>query len=155
MENPFNTEQNNPKRSTLLTVFLVLTFIGSGLLSFLPNTLIALFFEQAKEMFENIALDYDMEAAFKPLMNAMENTGIWGYGFSAILALVSLVGAVLMWNLNQRGFHLYASANIISLFVPMLFGIASFPSIFWTLITALFIWVYARELKIFAKPVKE
>ncbi|MCL2412918.1 MAG: hypothetical protein FWC98_02135, partial [Bacteroidales bacterium] len=54
MENPFNTEQNTPKRSTLLTVFLVLTFIGSGL-SLLTNGTFALLFNHMIELMNDLA----------------------------------------------------------------------------------------------------
>jgi len=155
MENPFNTEQNTaPKRSTLLTVFLVLTFIGSGL-SFLSNAYFSMFFAHALDMVEYFADDEALGAIFKPLIPTIVQTGMWGYGLTTILYLASLIGAFMMWRLNKQGFHFYACAQIIILFVPMILGLVSFPSVFATLLTALFIFVYARELKIFAKPAEE
>ena len=155
MENPFNTEQNTaPKRSTLLTVFLVLTFIGSGL-SFLSNAYFSMFFAHALDMVEYLAEDEAFGAILQPLAASVVQTGVWGYAFTTILYLASLVGAFMMWRLNKQGFHFYACAQIILLFVPMIFGFANFPSVFATLLTALFIFVYARELKIFAKPAEE
>jgi len=148
MENPFNTEQNTaPKRSTLLTVFLVLTFIGSGF-SFLFYAPLTLFFSSIMEFIK----DYDEFAVLVPLI---EPIGLWGAALLAILYTCSLVGAVMMWKLNKKGFHLYACAQIIILLTPVILGTSSFPTIFSTLVAALFIFVYARELKIFAKPVEE
>ena len=153
MENPFNTEENKPKRSTLLTVFLVLTFIGSGF-AFIGNAYTSLSFENIIELVEELA-DDDAMATLSSLLERsvemMEKVGPRYYGIIALLALISLVGAVFMWRLNKLGFHFYASANLILLFIPMLFGIAKFPDMFGTVVTALFIWVYAREMKIFSK----
>jgi len=156
MENPFNTD-NTPKRSTLLTVFLIFTFIGSGI-SFLSNAYVSLAFEQTIAFVED-AIDDDSMAGLGALLEqslaSMERLGIGGFLLSALLALVSLIGAVLMWKLNKRGFHFYASAQIVMLFTPMLFGMIKFPGMLETLLTAIFIFVYARELKVFAKPVEE
>ncbi|MCL2413696.1 MAG: hypothetical protein FWC94_00365 [Bacteroidales bacterium] len=155
MENPFNTEQNKPKRSTLLTVFLVLTFIGSGL-SLLSNGTFALLFSHMIDLMHDLADSETWGAVFNDASIAQaEKLGVLGYALPAILYLFSLIGAVLMWKLNKRGFHLYATAQIIILFVPMMVGTGNFPGIFPTLLTALFIFVYARELKIFEKPIEE
>ena len=154
MENPFNTEQNKPKRSTLLTVFLVLTFIGSGLM-FVSTGFVSSFFDYTVELMHDFADDETWGTAFEASITQMEKAGKWGYALWAILYLTSLIGAFLMWRLNKRGFHLYATAQIIILFVPMMVGTGNFPGIFPTLLTALFIFVYARELKIFEKPIEE
>jgi hypothetical protein len=153
MENPFNTEENKPKRSTLLTVLLVLTFIGSGAV-LVSNAYVSLFFETTIDFIEEIA-DDDAMASMASLLErnieAMKKTGAGYYGLAALIALISVAGAVLMWRLNKLGFHFYASAQIILLFMPIAFGLIKFPGLFETLITALFIWLYARELKIFNK----
>jgi hypothetical protein len=151
MENPFNTEENKPKRSTLLTVLLVLTFIGSGF-TFIGNAYLSLFYEQYIELIEEFA-DDDALASIASLLERtiemMEKVGTGYYGILALLATISLAGAVFMWRLNKLGFHLYASAQIILLLIPMAFGLIKFPGLFETLISALFIWLYAKELKIF------
>ncbi|MCL2683112.1 MAG: hypothetical protein FWE63_06485 [Bacteroidales bacterium] len=152
MENPFNTEQTKPKRSTLLSVFLVLTFIGSGL-NFIGNGYIALSFENVISQIEELADDEamaSMATLLERYVKMMEKAGNGYYGLLALLALASIVGAALMWRLNKLGFHFYASAQIIMLFLPMAFGLIKFPDVFGTIITAIFIFVYARELKIFA-----
>jgi len=157
MENPFNTQENTPKRSTLLTVLLVLTFIGSGF-TFIGNGYTSLFFENVVGLVEEAA-DDDSFATLGALLDQavknMEKVGAGYFGFLSLLALISLAGAVLMWKLNKLGFHLYASAQLVLLFIPMVFGLVKFPGVFETLITALFIWLYARELKIFVRNVQE
>jgi hypothetical protein len=151
MENPFNTAENTPKRSTLLTVFLVLTFIGSGL-SLVLYTYVSTSLPTIIEYVEDIA-DEDEMTAFAPLLEQsvimFEKVGAGYFGLVALLSLICLVGAFFMWKLNKLGFHFYASAQIIMLFIPMIFGIEKFPGLFGTALTALFIWIYARELKIF------
>jgi len=155
MENPFNTQQNKPERSTLLTVFLVLTFIGSGLL-FFSSGFISVFFNHTVELMHDFADDETWGAFFNQAsIDQMEKAGKLGYALFAILYLASLIGAFLMWKLNKRGFHFYAGAQIIILFVPIMLGTGGFPGIFATLLTALFIFVYARELKVFEKPIEE
>jgi len=156
MENPFNTD-NTPKRSTLLTVLLILTFIWSGI-SFVSNTYVSLALDQVIGFVEDAVDDDAMAGLAKTLeqsIKTMEKTGPIGFGLTALLALISLVGAILMWKLNPRGFHLYATANIVLLFVPMMFGTVKFPGVFETAVTALFIWLYARELKVFTKTSNE
>ena len=151
MENPFTTQENTPKRSTLLTVFLVLTFIGSGF-AFIGNIYTSLGFETLLESMEE-AMDDDALTAFSTMLEqsvkTMTKAGSSYFGLLALLALISLTGAILMWKLNKYGFHLYASVQIILLFIPMLFGLVKLPGLFETGMTALFIWVYARELRIF------
>ena len=153
MENPFNTTENTPKRSSLLTTFLVLTFIGSGA-SFISNAYISLFLETVVEYVEDLADDdavAGMAAMLETSIANMEKVGAPYFGLLSLLALVSLTGAALMWRLNRHGFHLYASSQILLLFIPMVFGLVKLPGLFETLISALFIWLYARELKIFEK----
>ena len=156
MENPFNTD-NTPKRSTLLTVLLVLTFIYSGL-SFISNSYVSLFTNQVIEFVEYLADDDAMATVATVLeqsVRTIEKFGSLGYGLVALLYLVSLIGAYLMWKLNKHGFHFYAAAQIVLLLTPMLFGTAKFPTLFPIMITAFFIFMYARELKVFEKTTEE
>jgi hypothetical protein len=149
MENPFT--ENTKIRSTLLTVFLVLTFIGSGV-SFLSNAYIAASLDSVVAFVEDAAYNDNM-AAFAAILeqsiNTMERVGVGYFALFALLYLVSLFGAFFMWKLKKIGFHLYASAQIVALFIPMIFAIEKFPGLFGTALAALFIWIYARELKIF------
>jgi len=150
MENPFTTTENNkPKRSTLLSVLLVLTFIGSGF-NFIGNGYTSLFFNSIIELIEETADDDTMTSLASLLersVEMMEKAGPVYYGLVTLLFIVSVVGAVFMWTLNKLGFHLYASSQIILLVIPMAFGLVSFPDILGTVITAIFILLYARELK--------
>lgn len=131
-----------PKRPMFLSVLCVLTFIASGL-SALSNLLVPMFADKFTEFMKS-APNYDeaqMEEAIRVL-----NSG-WGYySIMVVLAIASLVGAILMWKLKKIGFHIYTLANMAALFVPMLmFSVAlSWTGIFFT---AIFIVLYAVNLK--------
>jgi hypothetical protein len=91
-------------------------------------------------------------------IEVVEKTGPLYPLISSLLALCCIVGAILMLMLNKLGFHLYASAQVVMLLVPLMFGLMDFSSTFFfastvlgILLTALFIWLYARELKIINK----
>ncbi len=90
-------------------------------------------------------------AMFETSMETMEKAGPSYFGFFALFAALNIIGAALMLKLKKVGFHIYATSQIIALFIPMFYGLVKFPDVFGTLITALFIWLYARELKIFGK----
>ncbi|MCL2027514.1 MAG: hypothetical protein FWG79_03400 [Bacteroidales bacterium] len=153
MENPFNTQENKPTRSGLLTTLLILTFIWSGI-SFIGNVYVMTSFDSVIEYVEDVMDDESMAALTAVLeqsIQTMEKVGVGYFGLLALLLAIGLAGAVFMWRLNKFGFHLYASAQIIMLFIPMVFGLIKYPGVFDTAISALFIWLYARELKIFNK----
>lgn len=131
-----------PKRPVFLTVLCILTFISAGI-EFIAALFTPLFAEQVIEFIKN-APNYDetvMEEAIIVLRAG------WGYYLiRAALALGALSGAILMWKLRKKGFHIYALSNLIALFVPMLmFSIA----IGWSgiIVTACFIALYALHLK--------
>jgi len=65
-----------------------------------------------------------------------------------ILYAISFTGAILMWNFRKIGFHLYTLAQIILLIVASVFlkGMP-FPW-FDILMTAMFVYVYAKNLKL-------
>ncbi|MDR2908087.1 MAG: hypothetical protein LBU91_08890 [Bacteroidales bacterium] len=156
MENPFNTEENNnqTKRSALLTVLLVLTFIGSGF-NFISNAYLSLNLQSVLEAITELGDDEDMSSTFGSLFEQslaiMESAGALYYGIVALLGACSVAGAVLMFRMNKLGFHFYAAAQIVWLLIPTLFGVEKFPGILSIILTALFIWLYARELNMFEK----
>jgi hypothetical protein len=92
-----------------------------------------------------------MSSAIEQSIVLMEKAGPGYYGLCALLAAVKIVGVSLMLTLRRLGFHLYTGAQAIMLFLPMMFGIVKCPDLFGTLITALFVWLYAREVKIRVK----
>ncbi|MCK4631230.1 MAG: hypothetical protein KAT40_07290 [Bacteroidales bacterium] len=121
-------------RPTFLTVLCILTFIGSGLSAlFLLIGLVA-----AGAISETLSS-----------IPGMEDIGGFGTGYflvTLVLALASLYGAIMMWKLKKIGFYLYSGANVIVIFVPMVIAAGKF-SVFGLVITALFIFLYALNLK--------
>jgi len=140
-----NLESLNPlqkepfKRSDLLTLLCILTFIGSGLAAF-SNLFIYLSFEEMLTIVD----DYEIEIpGFDMMMSGGRRFFITGF----ILYTFSWVGALQMWKLKKIGFHLYTGAQIFILLLPVIL-IKSYPfSIFSLLLTAVFIAGYAINLK--------
>ena len=130
------------KRPTFLTVLCILTFISAGLgclfsliTPLMADTIIG-FLEKSPNYDE-----VQMGETIKVLQAG------WNYyAPSFLLALISLVGALLMWNLKKIGFHLYTSANLAMMFLPMV--LLSTP-ISWAgiIFTIAFIAMYAANFK--------
>lgn len=136
-------ENEAPKRPMFLTVLCILTFISSGIGS-ITALLTPLFSDTIIEFLQN-SPNYD-EVAMAETVAALQA----GYGFYlivSVLAVCSLVGAILMWKLKKIGFHIYAISNLVALFIPMLMlsSPISWPAI---MITAVFITMYAVHLKL-------
>lgn len=131
------------KRPMFLTVLCVLTFIASGL-----GTLVALFTPLfAEQLIELIKSAPNFDEA-----NMAEGVRVlqagWGYYLTvAALSGLSLVGAIFMWQLKKMGFHFYAIANLLVLFVPtMMLSIQmSWLSVFTT---GCFILLYGLNFKV-------
>jgi hypothetical protein len=137
-----NDVQSEAKRPQFLTVLCILTFISTGL-GILASLLMPLFSDMLVTMMQSNP-SYD-EAKMAEQITILQAG--WGYYlFTALLAGVSLMGAIFMWKLKKLGFHLYALANLALLLLPYLvLGAAiSWWGIFFT---ALFIVLYAVNLK--------
>lgn len=135
-----NIEPKYPgKRSDLLTILCIFTFIGSGLAAF-SNLFIYLSFEEMITIIEDYEVDIP---GFDMMMSGGRRFFVTGF----ILYTLSWVGALQMWKLKKIGFHLYTGAQIFILLLPVIM-IPSYPfSIFSLLFTAVFIAGYAINLK--------
>lgn len=135
-----NIEPKDPgKRSDLLTILCIFTFIGSGLAAF-SNLFIYLSFEEMITIIEDYEVDIP---GFDMMMSGGRRFFVTGF----ILYTLSWVGALQMWKLKKIGFHLYTGAQIFILLLPVIM-IPSYPfSIFSLLFTAVFIAGYAINLK--------
>lgn len=163
MENPF--EENQMKRPTLLTVICILTFIGSGW-GILYN-LFSLF--RAGMMDANFHMEQ-----YSTMMGELENQGAPAFfhnllnssmemiqaGFvharemaiiNLILGVISILGAILMFQLKRLGFYLYTAAQILLLFVPSYFVgfsiVVVLQMFFLGVISFVFIILYGLNLK--------
>jgi len=126
-----NTQVQENKRPTFLTVLCILTFIGSGL-----GTLTYLL----------------MTVGMGSLMSYLGSLGggVLGGGttyfaIGTVLAAASLYGAIMMWKLKKMGFYIYTGANVIAIILPLFFGM-SFSAI-GAVIPVVFIVLYGLNLK--------
>jgi hypothetical protein len=132
-------ENNIKKRTELLTVLLVLSFIGSGLAAF-SNLFIILSYDEVQNIFE----DYNFDLPELELIFSGGKTFFIG-GF--VLYMLSLSGAMQMWKLKKIGFHFYTAAQIFILLLPVVM-LKSYPFSFIGLfITAAFIYGYYSQTK--------
>jgi hypothetical protein len=139
------TEEHPEKRSDLLKALCILTFIGSGM-SMLANGLLFLTIEPFKQLikeqgtysFLGSEINMDFLLDINPLFFLLQS----------LVLLVSVIGAAQMWNLKKAGFHLYTLSQILLLILPKLFitGLP-FPA-FELLITAGFVYLYAKSLSL-------
>lgn len=135
-----NFENSQPvKRSDLLTVLCILSFIGSGLAAF-SNLVLFLTFDEMDQLLEG--LDFEFEE-FLILLSGGKSFFISGF----FLYMISLAGVAAMWRLRKAGFHLYTAAQAFLLILPVV-SIDDFPFSFaGALVTAAFIFGYATQLK--------
>lgn len=138
MEETQKIQEQKPKRPQLLTILCILTFIGSGI-SVAGFLMVSVNFEVSIEMLKVLYADMP-ETAF--LLEAPRDFFI----ISCVLSALSVIGALFMWNLRKIGFHIYTLAQLIYLVVPFLyFGGDSNPMLS-IILTALFVYLYARNL---------
>lgn len=126
---------NVQQRPVLLTSALILSTIGSSLLS-LTYLLTALFYRQTLPYIEQFT-------------NA-ETTGLISrfYAFSlGACGVVSLAGIMLMWKFRKSGFYLYLGAQVAWWVLPLLvIGRHAFSSTA-TIFTLLFLAIYLAFLR--------
>jgi len=123
------------QRPTFLTVLCILSFIGSGLATLL--FLISLVAAGAI---------MDFMGSNPGMPEVSTGSGTMFFLVSFILALGSLTGAILMWNLKKTGFYLYVAANVVAIFTPLMFSTGNIGW-FGLVITVLFIVLYGLNFK--------
>ncbi len=165
MENPFQDKTYRQQRPTFLLVLCILTFIGSGW-SVLSN-LFSVF--TAGLMNGNIQIEQ-----YSSMINEIQGSGIsafWQNFFHSsievlkvmaihareiaimqlVLNIVSLVGAILMFQLRRFGFYLYTPAQVLLLFIYPYFagfsGLVVLIMCWLAFFSLLFIILYALNLK--------
>ena len=126
MENPFSVEK--PVRPTFLTVLCILTFIGSGwglinnlfqLVMFTPERLVAQI-QQITNMAGAEAQPSWFSSIMSSSLEVLQTTIMHGkaiYSLAALCAVISLIGAFMMYKLKRNGFYLYTIAQIGQLFI--------------------------------------
>ena len=139
MLTPDIENKDKKRRSDLLTVLCILTFIGSGLAAF-SNLVLFLTYDEMDLLMEELNFEFE---EFMLLLSGGKSFFISGF----FLYAISLAGATRMWRFRKIGFHLYTGAQIFLLILPVV-SIEGFPfSIPGLLITAAFIFGYSTQLK--------
>lgn len=144
MENPFEEEKQPNKRPAFLTVLCILTFIGAGfsilselIVLFLPSSVMEGMQLQFADMLGEAQAE-EMVASFALASKLAP--------YQLVLSILSLMGAILMFQLKRMGFYLYTLAQVSLVVLPGLIGgqWTIFWSAFWALV---FIVLYAVNLK--------
>lgn len=142
MEQTNNTTNEAAKRPTLLTVLCILSFIAAGI------SIIGLLIGMgAKGVAESQGINTD--AALSGVEGGAEVAGAFSYPSmitSIILTIIGLVGVIMMWKLQKKGFFIYVAVSVLGLITPLFFG-GSF-GIVGAIITAIFVGLYAMNLKV-------
>lgn len=139
-------EQSYPeqelKRPRFLTLLCILTFISTGF-SIIGSIITT---PMADFMIEFIRHSPEYNPDEYATLFVLWKMG-WGFYLAILLfTLLSLTGALLMWNLKKNGFHFYTIANIILVYLPVVW--AGTPlNIATVFMSAAFIGMYALHLR--------
>ena len=139
-------EENKPAvRPLQLTVICILTFVGSGMM-LISNLVYSISYDLIKTMVEN----NEIPKTFANIKESLEITLSAGRPFFIIgflLNIASLTGAIFMWNLFKKGFHIYTIAQILMLIsVTYFMKSQGFPTS-ELLLSGVFVMFYAMNLK--------
>ena len=152
---------SNPVRSTFLTVLCVLTFIGSGwgvigaVRSYVGADTISSVangaMDQAKENMGDQAPNFlkqlmsSVSAGLSP--ESIRKSAI----FKLVSCLLTLLGAIMMWNLKKTGFYLYIAGTVVMAIGPLVVFGNGMPGMMGAggagFIGVVFIAMYAANLK--------
>lgn len=141
MEGDHYEEQKPQKRPVSLTVVCICTFIYTGT-TILMSLLVPVLSDALVEVMSMPQFANERNPEVIRIIQAG-----WGYYLLILLVTsVSLTGALMMWNLRKNGFHLYTIANIILLYLPVIWFDFSL-NIAEVFFTGIFIAYYAMHLK--------
>lgn len=131
----------SPQEKNLLKMLCILTFIGSGF-AFISYLLIGINYNYFYESIETFPIDDIKESMYQ----IFEGDKLF-FIINSFLFLISLIGAIAMWNFKKLGFHMYTTAQLLILIAPLIFVPSIKMPITSALITLVFIWAYSRFLK--------
>ena len=157
MENPFEEQQNQFQRPTFLLVLCILTFIGSGWGTL--SNLFSVFTAGLTDSSMQNGMDQGGDSAvlsdiLSSTMASLQATFVHAKEIAVInlvLSVISLLGAILMFQLRRIGFYFYTAAQILMLFVLPYFAGFNFMvlagMLFSAIFAVIFIVMYALNLK--------
>ena len=131
-----------PQRSGVLSVLCILTFIWSGMGLF-SSLIFSLFYDPMVEMLKKF-----VEMAKFPGMETILDAPQSYYIAYSFCFAGSIAGAAWMWRLRRLGFHIYTISQILLIISQMYFLKLPGPSVLDVIISAIFIVLYSRHLKI-------
>ena len=132
-------ENKKTERPVLITVLLILTFIGSGM-SAVSFLFVSLSYDEVMRIIKDIYSDFP---GVELILSAKKSYFTIGF----FLYTISFMGAILMWKSKKIGFHFYTAAQIFLLILPMT-TIPNFPfSILSVAVTGAFILAYSTNLR--------
>ncbi|MDY0103939.1 MAG: hypothetical protein RBS07_13475 [Lentimicrobium sp.] len=139
-------DHNNPlytgKRPPGLTLLCILTFIGSGI-----SVISSIFIVLAYDLIP-LAAEQSPVPNIEEMIQLVLTAGKEFFMVMGLLYALSLLGAIYMWKLSKKGFHIYTSAQLVMLIVPLLM-IKGYQTPFTTvLLTASFILAYGLNSRI-------
>ncbi len=139
--NPEPATETNQKRPVLLTILCILTFIGSGL-NLIASFLITIFYNTFQSVAGDLSKTFDL-----PAMDMILNAKPVFFLVSSFIYAFSALGAIELWKLRKRGFHLYSISQLLLIMMPMYFFKLSVPSIPDVIFSGIFIILYSVNLK--------
>lgn len=140
-------KDEKPKRTELLKVLCILTFIGSGISAF-ANLIMFITIDDWKLAYENGLFESFDKLFQDEALQILMNVNPRFYLLQALIYVASLAGAMLMWNLKKMGFHVYTVAQILLLITYNLY-LPSQPFPFLPLLLSItFILLYSRNLSV-------
>lgn len=141
-EEQFNPspEESTP-RLTFFRILCITSFIGSGLGLF-SYFFCGVFYDSLGP-----AIDASPFQLQREVVEMLLSAGRWFFISNALLFGISLFGVIQMWNLRKTGFHMYAIAQILLLIVPMLFIRGKMDSLPQAMLSGIFIFAYASNLR--------
>ncbi len=145
MEETINIKPQENQKPQVFKLFLIFSMINGGL-SLFSNFVFYAASDMIRQAFEGkdkinfMGMDLDLS----PFMNTDKNFFL----FQGILYAISFGGALYMWKGRKIGFHFYTLAQILLLIVAS-FYLTGMPfPIFDILLTGIFIYVYAKNMKL-------
>lgn len=168
MENQHFLDQDSlimeKERPTFLTVLCIITFVVSGIFS-LSSIYSALTYDKESQIVANekgIEQMYTMAAEDEtgtmsqviPSMEVFNQENIENatviLSINVLGSILSLLGAIMMYQMKKIGFHLYLGSKVISQ-IPLLLFTLSLPVFitygFFLFFTIAFVIMYSRNLK--------
>ena len=138
---PAPQPETTAKRTNLLTVLCILTFIGSGM-NMVSSLFIAGFYEYFTEVATLLAEKFNW-----PGIGAMLEVKPSFFLISGLFYAGAIAGAVLMFRLRKVGFHVYTISQILLVLAPMYFMNLRGPAFLDILLSGTFVLLYATQLK--------